>query len=212
MRNEAKSKDPENRSGSLVFDRLTGARGCFTGGVPFLFGTESDDGVFLGSASRREDTGKQGQCDAERDHDRRLPHGEGCYGIDTRKVPYHGVYDGADDIGDGDAEESGDQSYNKGLGIEQVRDVALTTAERADDADLFGTLYHGDVGDDADHDGRDEERERGEGDQRVGDDLDERIDHGDDKPDIVGIGDLLGGVFFQYGRRVCQFFADNVEF
>ena len=90
-----------------------------------------------------------------------------------------------------DADQAGDETFNERFGIEDARDVALARADGAENTDLLRTFEHGDVGDDADHDGRDDERDGHECNQHIGNGVDDRGDRTHEQRDIVGIRDLL---------------------
>ena len=99
--------------------------------------------------------------------------------------------DGAQRVGDADADEARRQPDDESLRIEEVPHVLLPCAEGAQHADLFDALHDGDVGDDADHDGRDDEGDRRERDKHIGDDVDHRLHDAHEHAHRIGIGDLI---------------------
>ena len=68
-----------------------------------------------------------------------------------------------------DADHARQQSDDKGFCVENLRDIALGRADGTQNSDLLSPLHDADVGDNADHDGRNHQRDGHKGHQHIGD-------------------------------------------
>lgn len=75
--------------------------------------------------------------------------------------------------GDAHAEQAGTKPDDKGLCVKDLRHVAFGGADGAQDTDLLGPFQNGNIRDDSDHDGRDDERYGDKSNQHIGDDVDD---------------------------------------
>ena len=79
---------------------------------------------------------------------------------------------------DAHADQTRAKADDKGLGVEDLGDVALAGTDGPEHADLLGPLHDGDIGDNADHDGGDDQGNGHEGDQNIADRVDDCLDGG----------------------------------
>ena len=94
-----------------------------------------------------------------------------------------------------DADRAGRKADDYGLGVKDVRYVAVRRADRAQDTDLLRAFEHADIRDDADHDRRNDQGNRHECDQNIADHIDDRRDRTHQQRNDISIGNL---VFLRY--------------
>ena len=146
----------------------------------------------LGRGFSRDETAEQSQNDAK------AYKNECGFGIErgadadvSNEAVENSVDDGDENVADADAKEPGQQADNEGLGIEDAGDIVFAGANGAEDADFFFTFVDGNVSNDANHEGTDDERDGDEGDEDVRDGVDDGADGVHEEAGHVGIGDFL---------------------
>ena len=89
------------------------------------------------------------------------------------------------------AKQSRNQTLDQCFGVEYPRDIVLRRADGAQNADLLCALQHGNICDNADHDRRDDQRDRDKRDQNIRNGVDDRRDRTHQQRNIVRIRDLV---------------------
>ena len=115
--------------------------------------------------------------------------------VDVHVLSRDGVGRDTQQHRDHNAEDAGEQAFDEGLGVEDLRDIVLGRTDRAENTDLFGPFQDRDVGDDRDHDARDDQGDGDERDQDIADGVDDLRDGRGDRRDEVSVSHLFGVIF-----------------
>ena len=107
------------------------------------------------------------------------------------------------------AYQAGAESDDDGLGVEYARDVLLGRSDSTKYSDLLGTLQHGDVCDDSDHDRGYDQGYRHEGYEHVADRVGDLLDGVDEHSGDIRITDDL--VFFAGLLHVIVVVVDELQ-
>ena len=161
---------------------------------PILFGTQRDDGIFIGRRLCGDESGNEREHNAYQHHDERGGKRQRRNARNARKRLNDDIDEQRNDVRERDADDARRQADDECFGIEQVADVLFSCAQRAQNADLLDTLDDGDVGDDPDHDAGYDQRNGSERHQYIGDDIQYLLHHAHQQPHRIGISDLNGGV------------------
>ena len=153
-----------------------------------LFAPQGDDGVLFRGDTRRDEAREECQQHTDRHEDNSSPGREGGHAAQTAQMVDDRIERQDEQQCDADADGACRKADGQRLGVEDAGDVAAGSADGAQNADLACPLQHGDIGDDADHDRRDDERNGDKGDENVADGVDDRRDGRDHQADIVRVG------------------------
>ena len=156
-----------------------------------LFRSEGNDGIFLCGARRGDNACNERQNNADGNENER-------YGQGEDRIEVADTGEGIDDKVDGEsekirynnAEKTGRKTDDNCLCVKHARNISLRCADSAENTDLFRSFLNGDKGDNADHDGRNDERDRNERDEDVCYCIDDGCNRRHHYADIVNVTDL----------------------
>ena len=149
-----KSRYPCRRSGKDTGNGIWGD----------LLGAQGLDGVALGCAAGRDDAGQNGQQGGQRHEEEGRVHGQGGHeGRGARDFLDDDIAGDEEDLAEDDAHDARAEADDEGLCVEHLGDVPLGGTDGPEDADLLPALKDADIGDDADHDGGNDQRDGDEG-------------------------------------------------
>ena len=94
-------------------------------------------------------------------------------------------------FGDQNAHQTGSQTHNEGLCIEHTADIPLGCTHGTENTDLLGSLQNGNVGDDADHNGGNHQRNAHKGNEDIADGIDDGGNRGHHQAYHIGVNDLI---------------------
>ena len=158
----------------------------------WLLTPQSDHGVALRGKSCGEEACNKGQQHADANKDEGGSHREDRVEV---RDPRQGTQNDVDDQDKDECNTNADHARGKADGdrfrIEDARYVALRGTDGTQNADLLGALQDRDIGDDADHDRGNHERDRHKCDQNIGNGVDDRGHGGHQKLYVVGVVDLI---------------------
>lgn len=137
---------------------------------------QCDDRIFLRSDPRREQSCNDSEQHTDDDEDDCACGRELCDTADVGQVLNDHIDRNVKQYRDDDADHSGTESDDQGLGIEYTRNVAFRCADTAQDADLFCPFEYRDIGDDTDHNRGYDKGDADKRNQDIGDRIDDRAD------------------------------------
>ncbi len=135
--------------------------------------TKRCDRVLPGRNAGRDEAREEGQKDADENENDGISPGQIRHPLNIHVLSRNGVRRNTDELRDEDGEHTGEQTLYEGLRVEDLRDIVLGGTDGPKDTDLLGPLEDGDIGDDGDHNARDDQRDGHESDEHIADGVDD---------------------------------------
>ena len=160
--------------------------------IIILLCTEGFNRVFFAGGAGRNETANEGKNNGENDKPDGVRDAEvGSELFYAGETDEDGVNDRDSNEGECHGNKAREKADNEGFSIEDAGDVVLAGSKCAKDADLLGSFVDGNVGDNTNHDGTDDEGDGDESNKNICDGVDDGLNAVGEDAGGVGVFDLL---------------------